>query len=212
VEKGSVPLLGVLISGRGSNLGAIVRAIQERRLAAEIAVVVSNVRDAPGLALARDAGIETVVLPHRDFPGRDAFDRALIALMRERAVRLVCLAGFMRVLGPAFCDAFPGAVLNIHPSLLPAFPGTDAQRQAFDHGVRLTGATVHFVTPDLDGGPIVLQRAVPVLDTDTVETLAARVLSVEHEIYAEAIQRVLWEPWHLDGRRVVFTSVRQPVE
>ena len=204
MEKGSVPLLGVLISGRGSNLGALVRAIRDRRLQADIALVISNVRDAPGLDVARAAGIDTVVLPHREFASRDAYDEALVGLLRERAVRLVCLAGFMRVLGRRFCDAFPHAVLNIHPSLLPAFPGADAQRQAFDHGVKITGATVHFVTTELDGGPIVLQRAVAVLDVDTPDALAARILEVEHEIYAEAVQRVLWDRWRVDGRRVVF--------
>jgi phosphoribosylglycinamide formyltransferase 1 len=206
VEKGSVPLLGVLISGRGSNLQGFVTAIDEGKLRAGIAVVISNVSDAGGLAIARGAGIESLVMPHRAHDSRDAYDRALVDALRERGVQLVCLAGFMRLLGPVFCGAFPSAVLNIHPSLLPSFPGTDAQRQAIDRGVKVSGATVHFVTTELDAGPIVSQRAVPVLDDDTPETLAARVLTVEHEIYAEAVERILWEPWHITGRRVVFGS------
>jgi phosphoribosylglycinamide formyltransferase-1 len=145
-------------------------------------------------------------MPHREQRSREAYDRALVAALQERRVQLVCLAGFMRLLGPAFCEAFPSAVLNIHPSLLPAFAGTEAQRQAVLHGVKVSGATVHLVTPELDAGPIVAQRAVPVLDDDTPETLAARVLAVEHEIYPEAVERILWEPWQVVGRRVVFGS------
>jgi phosphoribosylglycinamide formyltransferase 1 len=204
VEKGSVPLLGVLISGRGSNLAALVRAIDGGALRAKIAVVISNLAEAGGLRVAREAGLDVHVMPHRDYESRAAYDRALVATLKEHDVRLVCLAGFMRLLGPAFCQAFPSAVLNIHPSLLPAFPGPDAQRQAVTHGVKLSGATVHFVTPELDAGPIVAQQAVPVLDADTPDTLAARVLAAEHELYPAAIQRVLWEPWRLEGRRVVF--------
>jgi phosphoribosylglycinamide formyltransferase-1 len=204
VEKGSVPLLGVLISGRGSNLGMLLRATEEGALRARIAVVISNVAGAAGLAIAKEAGIHTLVMSHRDHASREAYDRALATTLREHGVRLVCLAGFMRWLGPGFCEVFPSAVLNIHPSLLPAFPGPDAPKQAVQHGVKVSGATVHFVTPELDAGPIIEQRSVPVHDADTPETLAARVLAVEHEIYAAAVQRVLWEPWHLDGRRVVF--------
>lgn len=200
------PQLGVLISGRGSNLQALVRAVQEGRLAADVRVVISNVADAAGLGLARAAGIETLVVAHRDFARREAFDQALLAALQEREVDLVCLAGFMRLLGPAFCDAFPLRIVNIHPSLLPSFPGVDAQYQAFVHGVKVTGATVHFVTPTLDAGPIVLQQAVVVDDDDTVDTLSARILRVEHEIYSEAIRRILEEKWRIDGRRVVFSS------
>jgi phosphoribosylglycinamide formyltransferase-1 len=196
--------LGVLISGRGSNMQALVRATREGRLAADVRVVISNVADAGGLAFARDAGIETLVLPHREFARREAFDQALVAALRARDIDLVCLAGFMRLLGPAFCDAFPERVINIHPSLLPAFPGVDAQHQAFEHGVKVTGATVHFVTPALDAGPIILQRAVPVLDDDTAGTLSTRILGVEHEIYAEAISLILEGNWRIDGRRVTF--------
>ena len=204
VEKGSVPHLGVLISGRGSNLQALVAAIDDGKLRAQITVVVSNVADAAGLAVARSAGIESLVMPHQEHKSRVAYDQALVTALRAHGVRLVCLTGFMRLLGPAFCHSFPSAVLNIHPSILPAFPGVDAQRQAIDHGVKVSGATVHLVTPELDAGPIVSQRTVPVLDDDTPDTLAARILAVEHEIYPEAIERILWEPWQIAGRRVVF--------
>jgi phosphoribosylglycinamide formyltransferase-1 len=173
-------------------------------LPARIALVVSNRDDADGLVHARELGLTTRVMPHGEYASRDAYDRALVGVIREHGVKLTCLAGFMRRLGPAFCHAFPNAVLNIHPSLLPAFPGTDAQRQAVEHGVKVAGATVHFVTPELDAGPIVMQAAVPVTDDDTAETVAARILAEEHRIYPEAIRRLLTEPWHLDGRRVVF--------
>lgn len=193
--------IGVLISGRGSNLQALIDAIADGRLRAAIAVVISNRADAAGLARARAAGIETVTLPHRDYPTREAFETALVAELRARQVALVCLAGFMRLLGPTFLDAFPDAVLNIHPSLLPAFPGVDAQKQAWTHGTRIAGATVHLVTVELDGGPIIAQRAVPVEDDDTPETLAARILEVEHQIYPEAVGLLLDGGWTIDGRR-----------
>jgi phosphoribosylglycinamide formyltransferase-1 len=198
-----VPLLAVLISGRGSNLQAIIEAIREERLRARIAVVIANRADAPGLELARAAGVETLVMPHGDYPAREAYDRALVAAIQSRGARLVCLAGFMRRCGPAFCAAFPNAILNIHPALLPAFPGVDAQRQAFEHGVKVSGATVHFVTPELDAGPIILQAPVPVRDDDTVESLAARILAVEHRLYPEAIQLILDGGWRVVGRRVL---------
>jgi phosphoribosylglycinamide formyltransferase 1 len=195
--------LGVLISGRGSNLQSIIDAIADRRLDATIALVVSNRSDAPGLARARDANIDAVCVDPRSYPDRDAFDRAIVDLLRARDVGLVCLAGFMRLVGPPMLDAFPDRIVNIHPSLLPAFPGLDAQRQALAHGVRITGATVHLVTPDLDAGPIVAQSAIPVLDDDTVESLSARILVEEHRIYPEAIGTVLRNRWHIDGRRFV---------
>ncbi len=196
--------LGVLISGRGSNLRAIIDAIAAGRLDARIAVVISNRADAAGLAHARAAGVETLVLDHRDkarYPSREDYDRALVAELKARHVGLVCLAGFMRLLSPAFVSAFPNGILNIHPSLLPSFPGLDAQVQAWAHGVKVSGATVHLVTADLDAGPIVLQRPVPVADDDTPETLAARILVEEHKLYPEAIRLVLDGGWHLDGRR-----------
>ncbi|MPY88711.1 MAG: phosphoribosylglycinamide formyltransferase [Luteitalea sp.] len=193
--------LGILISGRGSNLQAIIDATADGRLDAVIAVVISNRPGAPGLERARAAGVETLVIDHTTFSSRSAFDRALVAELERRHVNLVCLAGFMRLLGSEIIDAFPNAILNIHPSLLPAFPGLDAQRQAWEHGVRVSGVTVHFVTKDLDAGPIVLQAAVPVRDDDTPETLAARILVEEHRTYPEAIARVLAGGWRIEGRR-----------
>jgi phosphoribosylglycinamide formyltransferase-1 len=195
--------LGVLISGRGSNLQAIIDAIAAGRLNARIALVISNRPEARGLGRAEVAGIETEVLPHTAFPTREAYDRALVHALCAAGVELVCLAGFMRLLGPAFIAAFPRAVLNIHPSLLPSFPGVDAVRQAIEHGVKLSGATVHFVTEELDAGPIVLQAAVPVEDGDTAESLAQRILVEEHRIYPEAIGTILDGGWRLDGRRFV---------
>jgi phosphoribosylglycinamide formyltransferase-1 len=159
------------------------------------------------LQRARDAGVEALHLPARDHADRDAYDRALADLLRARGVELVCLAGFMRLVGDPLLSAFPNRILNIHPSLLPAFPGLDAQRQALEHGVRVTGATVHFVNTDLDAGPIVLQAAVPVLDDDTVETLAARILVEEHRLYPEAIGLVLEGAWSIVGRRFVRAAV-----
>jgi phosphoribosylglycinamide formyltransferase-1 len=196
-------VLGVLISGRGSNLQAIIEAIEDGRLDARIAVVVSNRADAAGLDRAELAGLETIVMPHRGYADRADYDRDLAAVLKARGVEVVCLAGFMRLLGPAFLDAFPNAVLNIHPSLLPAFPGLDAQRQAFEHGVKVAGATVHLVTPELDAGPIVAQEAIQVLATDTAETLAARILEVEHRLYPAALARVASGDWALEGRRFV---------
>ncbi len=206
MENTSVPLVGVLISGRGSNLQALIEAGKAGRLGgARIRVVVSNRRDAQGLQRAEAVGIETVVIPHQAYPSREEFDRALVGELRRRAVTIVCLAGFMRLVTAVFCDAFPGAILNIHPSLLPAFPGPDAQRQALAHGVKVSGATVHLVTPELDAGPIVCQAAVAVREEDTVESLAERILAVEHQLYPEAVRRVV-EGFTLEGRRVRFGS------
>jgi phosphoribosylglycinamide formyltransferase-1 len=185
------PRLAVLISGRGSNLRAIIDAIRDGRLAATIAVVISNNADAAGMARAQAAGIETLVVSHRGFARREDYDRVLVDELQKRRVDLVCLAGFMRRLSPVFIAAYPGRILNIHPSLLPAFPGVDAQRQALDAGAKVSGATVHIVNEELDAGPIVLQREVPVLPDDNADTLAARILEVEHELYPEAIAQVL---------------------
>ncbi|MBP1634402.1 MAG: phosphoribosylglycinamide formyltransferase [Acidobacteria bacterium] len=196
--------LGVLISGRGSNLQAIIDATRDGRLAARIGVVISNRPEAYGLERARAAGIETACLSHRAFASRDEFDRALARELRAREVGLVCLAGFMRLLGPAFVGAFPNAILNIHPSLLPSFPGLDAQRQALEHGVKVSGATVHLVDCNLDAGPIVVQRAVPVHEGDTAEALADRILAVEHQAYPEAIRLLLDRRWRVEGRRFVL--------
>jgi phosphoribosylglycinamide formyltransferase 1 len=196
-----LPRLGVLISGRGSNLQSIIDASATGRLRATVAVVISNVAGAYGLTRAEGAGIPTCVMPHREWPTRAAYDGALVEALRQHQVDLVCLAGFMRLLSPAFVDAFPRRILNIHPSLLPAFPGVDAQRQAFAHGVKVTGVTVHLVDAGLDSGPIVMQRAVAIREDDTVEALSARMLEEEHRLYPEAIQRVLDGGWHIEGRR-----------
>jgi phosphoribosylglycinamide formyltransferase-1 len=193
--------IGVLISGRGSNLQALIDAVGDGRLDAQIALVISNRADAGGLLRAEAAGIETLVLDHRASGSRDEYDAALARALLARGVRLVCLAGFMRLIGAPLLNAFPNAILNVHPSLLPAFPGIDAQAQALAHGVRISGATVHLVTGELDGGPIVMQAAVPVLDHDTAETLAARILVEEHRIYPEAARIILEGEWTLDGRR-----------
>jgi phosphoribosylglycinamide formyltransferase-1 len=195
--------LGVLISGRGSNLQAIIDAIAAHALDARVGVVISNRPGAAGLERARAAGVDTVCLGHRAYPSREAYDAALVEELRRRDVGLVCLAGFMRLLSPVFIHAFPNAILNIHPSLLPAFPGLDAQHQAWEHGVKVAGATVHLVDCDLDAGPIVLQRAVPVLEDDTPETLSARILCEEHRLYPEAIGIVLAGGWRVDGRRFI---------
>jgi phosphoribosylglycinamide formyltransferase 1 len=177
--------------------------VQSGELDARIAVVISNRPDAAGLDRARAAGIETQTIDHRSFGTRDDFDRAVAAALRERDVHLVCLAGFMRLIGGPLLEAFPNAILNIHPSLLPSFPGVAAQAQALAYGVKVTGVTVHLVTGELDGGPIVVQRAVPVKDDDTVDALAARILLEEHRAYPEAVKIVLSGRWRLDGRRVV---------
>lgn len=195
--------LGVLISGRGSNLQAIIDAIDEGRLDARIAVVISNREGAPGLDRARRAGIGTLTLDHTGYASREAFDAAVAGELRQRDVDLVCLAGFMRRLSGDFVAAFPDAILNVHPSLLPAFVGRDAQRQAWEHGVKVSGATVHIVTPALDAGPIVRQAAVPVLPSDTPEALAVRILVEEHRIYPEAIGVILDGGWRIDGRRFI---------
>lgn len=198
--------LGVLISGRGSNLQAIIDAIDSGHLDASIAVVISNKPGAVGLTRALAAGLPTEVLDHKAFASRRDYDLALAASLRRHGVGLVCLAGFMRLLGPEFVEAFPNAVLNVHPSLLPAFPGVNAQRQALEHGVKVAGCTVHVVTADLDAGPIVAQAAVPVLPADTVETLSARILVEEHRLYPEAIGLVLAGGWTVDGRRFLLPA------
>jgi phosphoribosylglycinamide formyltransferase-1 len=193
--------LGVLISGRGSNLQSIIDAIGSGRLDATIAVVIANRAEAPGLARAREARIEAMHVNPREYPDREAYDRAIAGELQRRHVDLVCLAGFMRLVTKPLLDAFPNRILNIHPSLLPAFPGLDAQQQALEWGVRISGATVHLVTSELDGGPIVLQSSVPVLEDDTVDTLSARILVEEHRLYPAAIQLVLAGDWTVEGRR-----------
>ncbi|MCX6537999.1 MAG: phosphoribosylglycinamide formyltransferase [Acidobacteria bacterium] len=200
--------IGVLISGRGSNLQAIIDATRDGRLDARIALVISNRADAGGLRRAQDAGVETLVRDHKAYASREVFEQVLVDDLLSRQVSLVCLAGFMRLLGATFVNAFPNQILNIHPALLPAFPGLHAQRQAVEHGAKISGATVHFVDTNLDAGPIILQAAVPVLDTDTEDTLARRILAEEHRIYPEAIQRILDGHWTIQGRRVIFSDPR----
>ena len=200
--------IAVLISGRGSNLQSIIDAIAAGRLDATLAVVVSNRVDAAGLMRAREADVEAVHVNPREFAGPDAYDRAVTEILKARGAELVCLAGFMRVVGPPLLGAFPEHILNIHPSLLPAFPGLHAQRQALEYGVRISGATVHLVTSELDAGPIVLQAAVPVLENDTVDTLSARILVEEHKLYPEAIQLVIAGGWSLAGRRFLRGVVK----
>lgn len=195
--------LGVLISGRGSNLQALVDAIRDGRLDARIAVVISNRADAPGLEYARRSGIEALCIDDRAAPSRDEHDRSVARELTDREVGLVCLAGYMRLIGAPLLDAFPDAILNIHPSLLPAFPGVDAQRQALEHGVKIAGVTVHLVTAELDDGPIVVQQGVPIIQGDTPDTLSARILVEEHRAYAEAVGTVLDGGWRIEGRRFV---------
>ena len=194
--------VGVLISGRGSNLQALIDAQQQDRLGGQIAVVISNVEAAQGLERARAAGIPAVFRDHRG-RSREAHDRDLLGVLEQHAVDLVCLAGYMRILSPLFVAAYRGRILNVHPSLLPAFPGLDAQRQAWEHGVKVSGATVHMVDEGLDAGPIVLQEPVPVEATDTPESLAARILEVEHRLYPEAVRILLGGRHRIEGRRVI---------
>jgi phosphoribosylglycinamide formyltransferase-1 len=194
--------IGVLLSGRGSNFMAIADRIESGSLDAEIALVISNKETAPGLAEARRRGLEAVYLPSAG-RSREEFDQGAVDRLRERNVSLVCLAGFMRLLGPVFVRAFPNAILNIHPALLPAFPGLDVQGKALEHGVRFSGCTVHLVDESLDGGPIVRQAVVPVLVSDSADDLSARILEEEHRIYSEAIGVILDGRCEIDGRRVI---------
>jgi phosphoribosylglycinamide formyltransferase-1 len=194
--------IGVLISGRGSNLQTLIDVAREGQLGGDIGVVISNVESAPGLERARGAGIPTAFRDHRG-RRREEYDQEIAQILRHHAVDLVCLAGHMRLLSPEFIRTFPGRILNVHPSLLPAFPGLEAQRQAWEHGVKVSGATVHLVDEGLDSGPIVLQEAVPVLDGDTPETLAERILVAEHRIYPRAVRLLLEGRCRVEGRRVL---------
>ncbi len=196
--------LGILLSGRGSNFEAIADRIASGKLNAEIAVVISNVESALGLERARARGLNAVYIPSRQ-RSREQFDREVVEVLRKHNVSLVVLAGFMRILSGVFLEAFPYGILNIHPALLPSFPGTDVQQKALEYGVKFSGCTVHFVDDALDGGPIVLQAAVPVADDDTRETLAARILKEEHRIFSEAIDLVLSGRCEIQGRRVIIT-------
>ncbi len=196
--------IGVLLSGRGSNFEALAESVHVGRISnAEIAIVVSNREGAPGIDKARSRGIPIRVIPSKGLE-REAYDRQVAAVLREAKVDLVCLAGYMRLLSPFFIAAYPKRILNIHPSLLPAFPGLEAQRQALEHGVKLAGCTVHFVDENLDAGPIVLQAGVTVRDDDTEETLSERILREEHRIYSEAVRVVLEGRYRIEGRRVLI--------
>jgi phosphoribosylglycinamide formyltransferase-1 len=197
--------LGILLSGRGSNFVAIANNIAGGKLAAQIAVVISNRPDAPGIAEAQARGLQTVILPSQGRP-RQEHDRAVAAALQQAGAELVVLAGYMRLLSPWFVQQFPGKILNIHPSLLPAFPGLEAQRQALDYGVRVSGCTVHFVDEHLDHGAIILQKTVPVLPSDDEPTLAARILQQEHLAYSEAIALVASGNYRIQDRRVLFTA------
>ncbi len=196
--------LGILLSGRGSNFEAIADQVAAGAIDAEIAVVISNRPEARGLDVARQRGLNAVSIPSKGLD-REIYDRMVITELHKQKVDLVCLAGFMRLLSATFIREFPNRILNIHPSLLPAFPGLDAQHQALEHGVKITGCTVHFVDEDLDAGPIIIQAAVAVRDEDTVETLSARILKEEHRIYSEAIRLVLSGRYAILGRRVVLS-------
>ena len=194
--------LGILLSGRGSNFAAIADSVAAGRIEAEIAVVISNRPEAPGLEIARGRGLNAMALPSKGLD-REVYDRHVIAELHKFNVDLVCLAGYMRILSGHFIREFPQRVLNIHPSLLPAFPGLDAQHQAWEHGVKYSGCTVHFVDDGLDSGAIIKQAVVPVLDSDTSETLSKKIIRAEHKIYTEAIALVLCGRYRIEGRRVI---------
>jgi phosphoribosylglycinamide formyltransferase-1 len=196
--------LAVLLSGRGSNFAAIHDAIAGGVLDATIVCVISNRPDAPGLARARELGLSTHCFDHRKYPAREAHEEDVLRTIAESEPDFIVLAGYMRLLSPAFVAAYPHRILNIHPSLLPAFPGVDAQAQAVAYGVKVSGCTVHFVNENLDAGPIIVQRAVPVLDDDNAESLAARILEQEHVAYVEALVALSTRPWRVEGRRVIF--------
>jgi phosphoribosylglycinamide formyltransferase 1 len=198
--------LGILLSGRGSNFVAIADSIDAGRIFdARISIVISNRADAPGIAIARERGLDALVIPSKGKP-REEHDREVVAALKQNHIDLVCLAGYMRLLSPWFVRQFPQKILNIHPSLLPAFPGLEAQEQAFAYGVKVSGCTVHFVDEELDHGPIILQKSVPVLDGDSERTLAARILEQEHIAYSEAINIVLEGKFTTTGRRLVVKT------
>lgn len=196
--------IGILVSGRGTNLQAIIDAIENGELNARIAVVLSNKKEAPALERAQKKGIEAVYLDPKPFADKKEFDRALARELEDRQINLVCLAGYMRILGPEFIRKFEGKIINIHPSLLPAFPGLDVQQKAIDCGVKFSGCTVHFVNEEVDGGPIILQAVVPVHESDNAETLAERILIQEHLIYPRAIQMIVENRLHIENRKVTY--------
>jgi phosphoribosylglycinamide formyltransferase 1 len=194
--------LAVLVSGRGSNLQAIIDSIEENNLAAEISLILSNVPDAYALQRGKKHGLESIFLDPKSFSNRDDYEKQMIELLRSKSIDLVCLAGFMRILGKKFIEAFSGKIINIHPSLLPAFPGLNVQKKALEHGVKFSGCTVHFVNEEVDGGAIILQAAVPILDADDVQSLSDRILEQEHIIYPEAIRLIIEDNLEFSGRRV----------
>ena len=202
--------LGILISGRGSNMMSIVAACGAGEVPAKVALVVSNRADAPGIEWARGQGLATAVLSHKEYAEREAHDRAVVERLRGAGVEWVCLAGYMRLLSGVFVAAYQQRILNIHPALLPAFPGLHAQQQAWEWGVKVSGCTVHMVDEELDHGPIVVQRAVPVVDGDDADALAARILEQEHQAYPEALRLLLTHPWRIEGRRVRFLGQPAP--
>jgi len=205
-EKIMKKKIGVLLSGRGSNFEALAEAVAKERLPnAEIALVLSNRENAPGLDRARERGIAARAIPSKGLE-REAYDKLVVAALQEKSVDLVCLAGYMRLISPYFVAEFPNRILNIHPSLLPAFPGLEAQRQALEHGAKITGCTVHFVDENLDAGPIVMQAAVRIEDADTVESLSERILREEHRIYAESVSIVLEGRFRMEGQRVITSG------
>lgn len=195
--------LAVLVSGRGSNLQAIIDSIEKNALQAEIALVISNVKDAYALERARKHGLEGLFLDPKSSPDRNSYEQALVERIQSKSVNLVCLAGYMRVLGKYFIEAFSGRIINIHPSLLPAFPGLNVQKRALEHGARFSGCTVHFVNEEVDGGPIIMQAVVPIFDEDDEASLSERILEQEHIIYPQAIQLILADKLTLSGRRVL---------
>jgi len=197
--------LGILISGTGSNMKSIVAACDTGKVPAEVAIVISNTADAPGIIWAAEHGLPTAVFSHTDYPNREAHDRAVAVRLVEAGVVWICLAGYMRLLSSVLVDAFPNRILNIHPALLPSFPGLHGQHQAWEYGVKVSGCTVHLVDLELDHGPIVVQRAVLANDDDDADQLAARILAEEHIAYPEALRKLLTESWKLDGRRVIFS-------
>lgn len=194
--------LAVLVSGRGSNLQAIIDSIEENNLAAEISLILSNVPDAYALQRGKKHGLESIFLDPKSFSSRDDYEKQMIQLLQSKSIDLVCLAGFMRILGKKFIEAFSGKIINIHPSLLPAFPGLNVQEKALKHGVKFSGCTVHFVNEEVDGGAIILQAVVPILDEDDVQSLSSRILEQEHIIYPEAIRLIIEDNIEFSGRRV----------
>ena len=195
--------LAVLVSGRGSNLQAIIDSIEKNNMAAEISLILSNVPDAYALQRGKKHGLESVFLNPKNFSSRDDYEKQMIELLQTKSIDLVCLAGFMRILGKKFIEAFSGKIINIHPSLLPAFPGLNVQKKALEHGAKFSGCTVHFVNEEVDGGAIILQAIVPILDEDDVKSLSDRILEQEHIIYPEAIRLIIDDNLEFSGRRVI---------